>query len=232
MNKIFSTANGIKKLVNRLKNDVSGVAMVEFASSLPFLLAITLGGMEFINLALSNMRISQIAMMVSDNAGRVRTSIDRLDVNEVMVGARFAGNDLQLGTFGRVILSSVENNGQVGANAGNVIRWQRCFGLKNEPSSYGATGDGATNSSLATGIGPVGRRIIPVPGTALMFTEIVYDYQYLIPNLFTETLFPPRTLQYTAAFTVRERANNNLNNFSGLANNATASRDCGTFSAT
>ena len=219
-----------KKGALRLKSDVSGIAMVEFAIALPFLLTLTLGGLEFTNLALSNMRISQIAMMVSDNAGRVRTSIDELDVNEVMAGARFAGTDLQLGTHGRVILSSLENNGQAGANVGNVIRWQRCFGAKNEISSYGVEGDGATTSTLAAGMGPTGQRIIPVPGTALMFTEIVYDYQHLMPNLFTETIFPNRTLRYTAAFTVRERTNNAMNNFSNMANSG--KRLCSTFSAT
>ena len=219
-----------KKIAARLKSDTSGIAMVEFAIALPFLLTLTLGGLEFTNLALSNMRISQIAMMVSDNAGRVRTSIDELDVNEVMAGARFAGTDLQLGTHGRVILSSLENNGQAGANVGNVIRWQRCFGAKNETSSFGVEGDGATTSALAAGMGPTGQRIIPVPGTALMFTEIVYDYQHLMPNLFTETIFPNRTLRYTAAFTVRERTNNAMNNFSGLP--LSGQRRCGTFSAT
>ncbi len=230
MIKIFSKIARAKHINNRLKADTSGVAMIEFAVALPFLLTLTLGGLEFTNLALSNMRISQIAMMVSDNAGRVRTSIDELDVNEVMVGARFAGTDLQLGTYGRVILSSLENNGQAGANAGNVIRWQRCFGAKNEISSYGVEGDGATTSSMATGMGPVGQRILPVPGTALMFTEIVYDYQHLIPNLFTESIFPNRTIRYTAAFTVRERANNAMNNFSALP--LSGQRRCNTFSAT
>lgn len=232
MNKTLSKIIRTKRLINRLKTDVSGVAMVEFAVALPFLLTLTLGGLEFTNLALSNMRISQIAMMVSDNAGRVRTSIDRLDVNEVMIGARFAGTDLELGTYGRVILSSLENNGQAGANAGNVIRWQRCFGAKNDVSSYGVEGDGLTDSSLATGMGPTGQRIVPVPGTALMFTEILYDYQHLLPNLFTQSLFPNRTIRYTAAFTVRERANNVLNNFSNLSDGATASRSCNKFSAT
>jgi TadE-like protein len=232
MNMSVSKIMRTKRLSKRLKSDVSGVAMVEFALALPFLLAVTLGGLEFTNIALSNMRISQIAMMVADNAGRVRTSIDRLDVNEVMIGARFAGDDLKLGTFGRVILSSLENNGQAGANAGNVIRWQRCFGAKNDVSSYGVTGDGATDSSLAAGMGQTGQRIIPVPGTALMFTEVLYDYQYLIPSIYTESLFPKRTLRYTAAFTVRERATNTLFNASNLPDGATASRDCGTFSAT
>ena len=230
MTNISSKITRTKRIINRLKSDTSGVAMIEFAIALPFLLTLTLGGLEFTNIALSNMRISQIAMMVSDNAGRVRTSIDELDVNEVMVGARFAGTDLQLGTHGRVILSSFESNGQAGANAGNVIRWQRCFGAKNELSSYGVEGDGATTASMATGMGPTGQRILPVPGTALMFTEIVYDYQHLIPNLFTEAIFPNRTLRYTAAFTVRERANNALNNFSGLP--LSGQRRCGTFSAT
>jgi TadE-like protein len=218
--------------LQRLKSDVSGLAMVEFALALPFLLTLTLGGLEATNLVISYMRVSQIAMLVSDNAGRVRTSIDRLDVNEVMVGAAFAGKDLQLGKYGRVILSSLESNGFTDARRGYVIRWQACFGKKNYLSSYGVQDDGKLDSSLALGMGPTNRKIIPVPGTALMFTEVAYDYQHLLPNLFTEQIFPNRTMTDTVGFTVRERSNNALNNFSNLSTNDIKYRSCSTFSET
>jgi hypothetical protein len=216
----------ITNFIVRLKANQSGVAMLELAGALPFFVTLSIGGLEIANMSLSNMRISQMAMMVADNAGRVRISIDETDVNEVMVGARFSGTEMNFGPKGRVILSSVEANNQASPNTGYTIKWQRCFGQKNSVSTYGVEGAGATNSSMATGIGPTGRKIIPVPGSALMFVEVFYEYQPLINNLF----YAPQVMNFTAAFNVRERSSNSITNVANLP--ASQKRLCSTFSAT
>ena len=212
--------------LGRLKANQSGVAMLELAGALPFFVALSIGGLEIANMSLSNMRISQMAMMVADNAGRVRISIDEADVNEVMIGARFSGEEMNFGPKGRIILSSVESNNLAAPNTGYTIKWQRCFGQKNSVSSYGVEGDGATNSSMVLGVGPTGRKIIPVPGSALMFVEVFYEYQPLINDLF----YAPQTMNFTAAFNVRERSSNSITNVAGMANSQ--KRLCSTFSAT
>ena len=62
-------------VMRRLRRDERGVALIEFAISLPVLLILCMFGLEAANLALTHLRISQIAMLVADNASRVRTSI-------------------------------------------------------------------------------------------------------------------------------------------------------------
>jgi hypothetical protein len=78
-------------IFSRLKSDRSGIAMVEFALGLPLLSFISIGGMELTNYSAAKMRASQIALMVADNAGRVRVSIDEADIDEVMIGAKIEG---------------------------------------------------------------------------------------------------------------------------------------------
>ena len=195
-----------------LVSDQSGLAMVEFAMSLPVFLALSLAGMETANLALAYLRVNQIAMLVADNAGRVRTNIDESDIDEVMVGAGFASSGIGLGANGRVILSSVQSNGQAAPNAGYTILWQRCFGAKNVTSSYGVQGAGATDASMATGIGPTGQKIVPVTATALMFVEVNYNYQPVVSN----SIFGARVMTATAAFTVRQRDTEGMQNQSNL----------------
>ena len=213
-------------LVARLRANTSGIAMTEFALSLPILMSLTFVGIETANFTLANMRASQIALLVADNAGRVRTSIDEADINEVMIGARLAGESMKLGAQGRIILSSLEPNGLPSPNTGQMIRWQRCFGKKNVQSSYGAQGAGSTNASMATGMGPAGRRIQAMNGAAIMFVELVYDYEPLM----TDAFFEPRTVRYTAAYTVRERASNTLSNLQNLP--SAQRRLCTNFSPT
>lgn len=216
----------LARLAHTLRSDRSGVAMTEFALSLPILISLSAVGVETANFTLANLRASQIALMVADNAGRVRTSIDETDINEIMVGARLSGENMDLGEKGRIILYSIESNNQPSPNTGQTITWMRCFGQKNVQPSYGAVDDGKTSSAFVNGFGPGGRKIAAVTGSAVMFVELFYDYVPLIP----EQLFARRTIHYTAAYTVRERV-------PGLPRNITALPDgqkriCANYSAT
>ncbi len=220
----------LPNFVRGLIEDRSGLALVEFALSLPILLGMSLGGIELAHYAIAVERVSQIAMTAADNAARVRDSytgqanaIDEVDVNEVMAGAKYVGNSINFSTNGRIILSSLEPN--AGAT-GQWIRWQRCSGAKNVASSYGIQDAGKTDASLP-GMGPTGNKIVAATGTAVIFAEVVYDYQPLVPVNFLG--YNGKTLRFTSAFNVRERTNQVLNNAKALTGAATAS--CAVFAA-
>jgi hypothetical protein len=204
----------------------SGVAIVEFALSLPLLIGTGVGGIEVSRFVAANMQVSQIALLVADNTGRVRGSIDESDIEEVMIGARTAGEAVDFGHNGRVILSSLEPNGLTGTSEGQMIRWQRCFGMKNKTSSYGIEGAGTTNATMATGMGPSGNKITAVSGSAVMFVEAFYEYEPLVMG----DLISSTELHYTAAYTVRERATQTLSNLGNIS--AGNKRLCSRFSAT
>ena len=201
-------------LLGRLRRDERGIQLVEFAISIPVLLTLGLGGIEVANYAIANIRCSQIAMTVADNAGRVRDSIDEADVNEIMVGAKMIGTGVKFADNGRIILSSLEQNA---AKNGQWIRWQRCAGAKAATSSYGVQDSGKSDASLPS-MGPAGNQIAALPGTAVMFVEVVYDYQPIVSN----RLLGGRTLRYTSAFNVRQRTDQSLKNGGNLATSATS----------
>ena len=188
----------------RLRDCTSGLALTEFAFALPILLALGLLGLESANFAMAHLRISNSAVMTADNAARVRESIDKADVIELLMGAKMSGSGIRFGENGRIVLSSVEVNP---GGTGQWIRWQRCDGLRNTPSLYGAQGAGQNNASLQ-GVGPAGNQISAQPGTAVMMVEVVYDYQPIIPNSFLEG----REIRYESAFNVRQRTDQAIKN--------------------
>jgi Flp pilus assembly protein TadG len=208
-------------LLHRLRHDDRGLALVEFAFSLPVLLILGLTGLECANLALAHMRVSQVAMLVADNAARVRTSIDEADVNEIMTGADLATDSLKLKANGRIFLSDLEPNLKTGSSAGNYIRWQRCWGTGNFTSSYGVAGNGANDASMKDGMGPgttAATKVTPASGTAVMFVEVAYNYQPLVSS----AIFGNKVIRYTSAFNVRERTDQQMKNAGSLATSATA----------
>lgn len=202
-----------KRLLRHLSRSTSGVALTEFALSLPILMTLLLGGLELSNLALAHMRVDQIAIHVADNASRVRTTMDESDIYEVFAGAELDGRSIDFAANGRVILSSLKDNEQTTpANKGQTINWQRCYGnLPNVYSHYGDQDKGKTNNSLP-GMGPTGSQIAAQEGTAVMFVEVTYEYQPLV----AASLMGTPTLRYETAFNVRERTNQSITNTQGL----------------
>ncbi|GAA0448919.1 hypothetical protein GCM10009095_15760 [Sphingomonas molluscorum] len=194
--------------------DVRGVALLEFALSLPLLLTVTLYGVETANLAIAKMRVNQIASTIADNAARVRDNIDERDVNELLLGANLLGGGIDFGARGRVVVSSVSPNGLSGSQAGQWIRWQRCTGALNTPESqprYGREGTGKTTGSLKF-IGSSTRSIAASSTTNLILAEVTYRYKPIV----SETLFGPMVLRSETAFSVRERRTEDIQSATGV----------------
>jgi hypothetical protein len=202
-----------RPFLRRLARDEGGLAFIEFAFAAPVLLLLILGGLELANYALAHLRVNQIAMTVADNAGRVTTGIDEANVHEVFAGAEVIGVPIDFEANGRVVLSSLQPNGQTGANEGQMINWQRCWGDLNVAPRYGVEGDGRTDSSLETGMGRTGNRITSAQGTAVMVVDVTYTYQPLIDSGY---LVIDDTITHESAFNVRGRQSNNISNSQNL----------------
>ncbi len=192
----------LSRILRRLSSERSGVAMIEFAFTVPIFLVLLGGGLELTKFAITHMRVSQVAVSLADNASRAKQSvvsgvprIREADVNEVFAAAELQTQGLKIRERGRLILSSVEAN----ADGGQWIHWQRCFGAAAYRSSYGEEGDGETGTSLI-GIGPAGRQVAAEPGSAIMFVEVIYDYE---PMMFGDFLDNAQ-IRKTAAMYVRD----------------------------
>jgi len=191
--------------------------MVEMAFAMPVLLLMIFGGLELTQMAMTHMRLNQIAIAVADNAGRVRTGIDESNIYEVFAGADLIGNSISFKENGRVVLSSLVPNGKTGADSGQMINWQRCYGELNVAPRYGVQGDGADDASLADGLGGDGRKIQSAENTAVMFIEVTYNYTPLVLGI---PGWGSQEIRYESAFNVRERTNQDITNVQGLAVNS------------
>lgn len=203
------------QFLKKLHEDKSGLALIEFAFVAPFMLTVGLTGMETANLAVGHLQVSQVAMLVADNASRVRNSIDEADIREIFTGAHLTGSSIDFSPNARIILSNLEHNGLAGANEGQWIRWQRCYGGNtNYTSSFGNEDDGRTDATLAAGIGPTGKKISASSATGVNFVEVVYDYKPLVSDRF----FGNIVIRYQSAFVARERNDHAMKNASNIPN--------------
>ena len=203
MSQIEQAASPIRRFATKLRANTSGLAMIEFAYSLPLLVGLVGYGLELTNLAGANLKVSQAANALADNTSRVGlesslalTQLREADINDGFIGLKKQADALDITNNGRIILSSLEKNAQ----GGQWIHWQRCLGTKNYPSTYGNAGDGATGTTFQ-GMGPANAKVIaPAAGTAVMVVEIIYDYKPLFSTMF----FPAKQIKYHASFIVRD----------------------------
>ena len=193
-------------LLRRLRANTRGLAMIEFAMAAPIFLLTGLGALELSHYALVNLRISQAASHIADNAARIGESselsalrIYEADIQDLFYGVRLhAGESTRLYDHGRVILSSLERND----DGGQWIHWQRCMGLKTVQGRYGGQGTGAEGTDFE-GMGPDGLEIQAGTGESVMFVEITYDYQPLVTVPLVAHFTANKTIRSEAAFIVR-----------------------------
>jgi Flp pilus assembly pilin Flp len=193
----------IARLYQRFVRDRSGLAVVEFALTAPFVLGVMMAGTELTNFVVTKMRVSQVALHIADNGSRIGTvslltapQITEADINDLLEGAKLQAGKLDLYQNGRVIVSSFEPVAIPNTTNRYMIRWQRCRGLKN----YTVTGEteGTTNM---TAIGPATRQITSVPDdTAVIYVRISYNYK----PIFSSRLAPQTVINEVAAMTVRD----------------------------
>ena len=199
---MIARLTSMRRAIVQLWHDRRATVMVEMAFAIPFLVLVGFAGLEIANVTLTKTRISQIGLSAADNASRIafgsalsQPSIREIDINEVFTGVEEQAKGLNFATRGRVILSSLEQN----EDDGQWIHWQRCYGNLDVDSEYGPQGTGATGTDFL-GMGPAGAEIKASTGTAVMFVEIVYDYE---PLLYGKALGTQR-MRSTAAFNIRE----------------------------
>lgn len=197
-----------------LRGDESGLALTEFAIGFPIILVLGLYGIDMANLALTHMRVSQIALNLADNASRVGSSstlstqqLREVDIEDVFQAAKTQGKGIAIETKGRVILSSLEKD----KDGIQRIHWQRCFGSKTGAafeSHYGkaTNSDGSTNAAAnvgttaTNGMGRAGAKVnAPMANSGVMFVEVNYEHTPLFPGLTSSS-----NIGYVASFIVRD----------------------------
>lgn len=191
--------------VRDLIGDKRGLALIEFAFTLPLMLSISLVGAELTNYITVRMQVSQLALHIADNASRIGSggqlqvkTIQEADINDLFIGANYQSGDLNLKANGRVILSSLEPMANPNKTDRYKIRWQRCFGERPYASRYDK------DKTNIPGMGDPGRLVKAPDGGQTMFVELVYRYKPLVGNEIVADYLPDLDIVEHASMLVRD----------------------------
>jgi len=176
--------------LRRLKRCEVGLALIEMAYVTPVLLTLTMGGAELANYATVQMRVSQLALQVADNASRMGSGlplaskqITETMINDVLAGAQAQASDMNLmgsqqegGVTvqkARIIISDLEPVANPNTTNKFRIVWQRCVG----PAATFVSKYGVQGTTNLDGMGSPS--VSPPDNNAMQFVEVRYRYQPL-----------------------------------------------------
>lgn len=196
----------IRNLLAKLRSDISGTSLIEFALVLPMVTTVGMYGIELAYMSSVNMSASQLALSVADNASRmeqtnnstVAPTVTEADITSIMKGAVSQGSGFRFKENGRIILSSLEKDSVSGKQ---FIHWQRCTGDLAVQSSYGndSTRNGL-NGPAITNMGQGAAKITAGTNVAVMFAEVYFDHRGIFGTMFVK----PTRFRQEAAFIVRD----------------------------
>jgi hypothetical protein len=166
-----------------------GVAFIEFAIALPFLLILLLGGIEVTRYVLIVQKVEKAASTISDVVAQA-SALSQNDLDNIITAGGQVMEPYSFGSNGYVIISSVT---QVGTPAGDnppIIKWQYGGGgTWVQPSQIGTTGGVA---SLPSGLALN-------DADNIIIAEVFYNYQPMLVNniissgsIYRMSLYKPR----------------------------------------
>lgn len=183
----------------QIKENLSGVALIEFALALPLMMIVIFYGLEVTWLSINQLKLSQVALNAADNASRMgethpsvsEKQLDESDILGVFQAADSFAKNMELFQRGRMNMYSI----QADSKGVPYSAWSRCKGkLRGNPQ----IGD---SNPLADGVGPDGSKVKPTTDTPIMYVEVFYQYKPLMGNMFMDEVI----LKQTATYTVRDK---------------------------
>jgi Flp pilus assembly protein TadG len=188
----------LRDRLRRLRQDVSGVSLIEFALTLPLFVGLMGAGLEMTYLMIANMKVQRLATMTADivaQRGASANQISELQIHDVLSALDVSAQPLEMRTRGRVIITAVVGEDTTNDDVADInrIKWQRFDG--DFVAATPLLGCWQT-STIATLGG--GRQLIL--NEAMFHAQVTYRYKPLFGPALVKWFDIPETITRTAAF--------------------------------
>ena len=179
--------------LRRFRRADDGVAYLEFAVCLPFLMLLLMGSIEIGRYIIIAQKVEKTTITISDVVSQGQT-VSTADLNNLIYASSQVMLPYSMGVNGYVIISSVTQNGTYSASNPALVSWQ-----------YNSSG---TNGSWiqTSHVGAVGYSAALPSGMTLnagdnvIVTEMFYNY---LPLITTNGVISGTTIYKTAVFKPR-----------------------------
>lgn len=207
--------------LRRLARDTRGLALIEFAYSLPVFFGFGLVGLEFTNVVLARQKTERIAATLAD-----LVASNQVPPNERQIGDMFAAvpeiaRPFAFGAEGNIVITAVvgiDDPAEDGVR--NKIAWQRCLRSGSHQSRLGQQWAGSNDIVDGPSITlPDGLEL--GQNQMVIVTEAFFPYRTLIAQSLVAAILPQDNIfTETSVFRTRGQAIMNVTPVHGVAMHA------------
>lgn len=204
-----------------LARDVRGLALIEFAYSLPLFLGFGLVGLEFTNVVLAHQKTERISATLAD-----LVASNQVPPNERQIGDMFASvpriaHPFPFGEDGNIVITAVIGIYDASADTvRNKIAWQRCMRSASHESRIGSQWSGTNDIAD----GPT----VSLPNSLqlgqnqmVIVAEAFMPYRSMISQSLVSAVLPDdKVFTETSVFRTRGQAIMNVTPVQGVAMHA------------
>lgn len=198
------------RLSRRLAREERGLALLEFALTLPFLLGLTLGALEMSNYIIASNTAQRLATASADMLSQ--TGVNNISTSESQIYDMFyaldvAAKPLDMRNRGRVILTVIKGVAQADGTVRNEFA-DANYGQQFDGGYIGASILLGCHSSVTL---PVYTRTLPA-NEIMVHAQVSYQYQPLLGSANALSYFSvPAVITRTAVFKMRKNLFNITN---------------------
>jgi hypothetical protein len=215
--------SALARRLRALARDARGIAMVEFAYTLPIFIGFGLVGLEFTNVVLARQKTERIAATLADLVAANQVPPNERQIGDMFEAVPEIARPFGFADDGNVVITAViglEDQAEGGLR--NKVAWQRCLRSGSHQSAIGRQ----WNGSIDIIDGPS----VDLPGglelgqnQMVIVAEVFFPYSPVMGQSLVDGILPDNNVfTETATFRTRGQAIMNVTPVSGVAQH-----DCG-----
>jgi len=208
----------IGDLFTKLKADCAGLALIEFAYTLPIFLGFGLVGIEFTNVVLAHQKTERVASTLADQVASNQIPPNERQIEDMFEAVQLIAEPFDFDPGGNAILTAVvgvydEDDDEVQ----NKVAWQRCSVKDSYESKVGKQWTGT--SDIADGPEATLPNDIELGQNQMVIvSEVYFPYTEIVSAALVEGMLPGNgVFTETATFRTRGGALMNITPVSGTA---------------
>jgi hypothetical protein len=201
-----------------LARDVRGMALVEFAYTLPLFIGFGLVGLEFTNVVLAHQKTERIAATLADLVAANQVPPNERQIGDMFEAVPEIARPFGFGAEGNVVITAViglEDASEGGLR--NKVAWQRCLRRGSHKSRIGRQWNGSIDIIDGPSVNLPGGLALQ-QNQMVIVAEVFFPYRPVMGAALVEGILPDNnTFTEVSTFRTRGQAIMNVTPVSGVA---------------
>lgn len=201
-----------------LARDTGGMALVEFAYTLPLFIGFGLVGLEFTNVVLAHQKTERIAATLADLVAANQVAPNERQIGDMFEAVPEIARPFGFGAEGNVMITAVIGlEDQAVGEVRNKVAWQRCLRSGSHQSRIGRQWSGSNDIIDGPSVNLPGALELG-QNQMVIVAEVFFPYRPVMGAALVEGILPENnTFTETATFRTRGPAIMNVTPVSGVA---------------